>query len=148
MTLLALTPSRRAITKSSAAARIAVPVAVRVRKSASPATSTTAAPIETRSTIATRVPKIVTGSDRPPAKSTPLARRPQMITATLWIRMLTANEVTSSVVGSALRTGRNAIRSISSAASATAATTMITISGQGSAAVRKIVKPPTITSSP
>jgi hypothetical protein len=121
---------------------------VRRISSVSPISVAAASAIVTRSRRGIWAPPIDTPCCSQSDGGTPRDSGPTVIRAPFWSRMLTASEATSNVTGEAPRSGRKAIRSVSSDTATTATTVPPTKTTNGWSRSRYIVKPPTMISSP
>jgi hypothetical protein len=132
ITRLARTPSTRAMRKSSAAARICRPSRVDCRNQVNATSKTALIRMVATCKSCSRTP--ITSTCRPSAgrKSSPLSRDPTTRMSSFCRKKLTANEEINSVVGSALRSGRNAARSVIKASSTATAMAPNSITGTGS----------------
>ena len=111
ITVSARTPRIRAIRKSSAAARICLPMVVPRRSEPRQSSEPSVTPTMTTSSFWIESEPTSTVSPRAAAKSVDRGVDPHVSAATFWSRKLSANDVISSVAGLALRTGRKATRS-------------------------------------
>ncbi len=147
ITVSARIPRTRAIRKSSAAARICVPIVVRRMNNPSATRRPSVTPTTTTSSFWIETDPISNESPRPVAKPVERGVDPQIRAARFWRRKLRANEVINSVAGLACRTGRNAIRS-SASASATETTSTSGITSASSSGISTTANAPAMTSSP
>ena len=126
----------RAASKSSAAARICVPIGVRRRKRASAPSRAAVTTIVITVSQLTKTPPTVKDSRSSGSMSADFGRLVKMSRAPLCNRYETANDVISSVAGLAPRTGRNATRSVISAIATAAPTPARMTSGHHRLCVR------------
>ena len=125
ITRFARTPSRRAVRKSLAAARVWRPIVVRVSSRTSSSSAAAATPIETSVIFRMSVPPIVTASfsELSDGATWPIVpSRTSTISATAWSMNAIANVVTSITAGDAPRSGRKTTVSIASDSATTTAT--------------------------
>ena len=147
ITVSARTPRIRAIRKSSAAARICLPMDVPRRSEPRQSSEASVTPTMTTSSFWIESEPTSTVSPRAAAKSVDRGVDPHVSAATFWSRKLSAKDVISRVAGLALRTGRKATRSMASA-SATTITSATGIRRGSENGSRTSANAPTMTSSP
>ena len=116
MMAFAFTPMRRTALKSSDAARMALPMTVLFSRSSRRRTATAVTPMVRRCSAWMRRPPTCTAAEIQSGAGTALTRGETKVSKAAAIMMLTPSEVSIMVSGLALRTGRNAKRSMASAA--------------------------------
>ena len=116
MMAFALTPMRRTALKSSEAARIALPMTVRLSSRSSSRMATAVTPMVRMCSAWMRRPPTCTAAEIQSGAGTALTRGETKVSKAAAIMMLTPSEVSIMVSGLALRTGRKARRSMTSAA--------------------------------
>ena len=117
-----------------------MPSDVRFRNAVSESSRNAAAPSVITSSLRMRISPAVNCSSVTPPISTGLANPLQTTMAMFTSKTLTANDVTSIVVGSACRTGRKARRSCASAKTMATTTVQMIRSGQTEASRNHVVK--------
>ena len=150
ITVFARTPIMRVIVKSSDDARMARPRTDLRRKRLRPASATSVVRIVAMSSQCTTTPPICSVDCVKSGMLIVSGRGPRHSSRALWMIRLRPSEVSSSVTGGASRTGRNAMRSISTAATAPVriAIGMNVSHGQPALAASSIAKPDRVSTSP